>query len=163
MNLTLDLMLVVILGILTWQDFRLRRISVAAILVLAALVITRRLQGVSQTELLNQFLLNIAFIILQLALLSFYWIVRRKPLKSLFDQGLGFGDILFFVIMSLAFSTERFIMFFMAGLILSLLSYGSYLLLSKDKDKSTPLAGLLSFFGLLGILLSYPLHYRIFY
>jgi hypothetical protein len=107
MNLTLDLMLVVILGILTWQDFRLRRISVAAILVLAALVITRRLQGVSQTELLNQFLLNIAFIILQLALLSFYWIVRRKPLKSLFDQGLGFGDILFFVIMSLAFSTQR--------------------------------------------------------
>jgi len=155
MNYILDFFILLILGLLAYQDFRFRQISVAGIVALSCFVIFRRLSAIPLKELEHQFLLNTLFVVVQLSLLALYYLIRNKNLKGLYTGGIGLGDILFFVILCIAFPSSRFVLYFLIGLVLSLISYGSYMLVRKNANKHTPLAGLLAFFWIVQIVYTY--------
>ena len=93
--------------------------------------------------------LNAMLLLLQLTLLSLYFRVFKKQ-ASLINIGLGLGDVLFLVVLAVAFSPINFILFEISTLILALLL--SPVLKNK---KLVPLAGIMAF--------SYALVYVFFY
>jgi hypothetical protein len=86
-------------------------------------------------------LINLIVIATLLAVLWVYSKLIRK--QSLINNGLGLGDILFFVFLSLCFPIVTFIVLFVFSLLFSLLLH----FLIKNKNSVTiPLAGYMSLF-----------------
>jgi hypothetical protein len=154
----INILLLVVLGILACQDFRMRKISVLGILVLCFLAVWKRVTVISWEILCHDSFTNGLFVLIQLLMLSLYFLFRKQTLKSLFSKGIGPGDLLFFAILCIAFPSAQFMLLFLSSLVFSLIAYGIYMLLNKNANKQTPLAGLLALFWMAQIILSGYFH-----
>ena len=63
---------------------------------------------------------------------------------NIINSYMGLGDILFFAVITTAFSPVNFIIFYVAGLLFTLIAYKIYIGLNKAGSKEIPLAGTLS-------------------
>lgn len=84
--------------------------------------------------------MNMIFTII--LLLSVFLYTKFK-LKVAFSEAFGFGDVLFFLAVSLSFSTISFVVLFICALIFSLVLH---LILKKQSKTAVPLAGYMSLF-----------------
>ncbi len=91
----------------------------------------------------NALKMNLGFILILVFIISLY---AKLKLKTTILKTMGFGDLLLFIAVSLAFSTVPFIVIFISALIFSLTVH---LILSKNQKAITvPLAGYMSLFFL---------------
>ncbi len=135
MILTVKLALLVLLIILQYQDFKDRLIS----LWLFPLIIG----GLSYMSWSKNgyiffkvdLLFNISLVIVQLFLLWLYFRLKGKFIVGM----LGFGDVLFFMVLCFGFSTIGFIFFFCFSLLISLIAW---LIINGYKGGCVPLAGI---------------------
>jgi Flp pilus assembly protein protease CpaA len=95
-------------------------------------------------------LVNLGFLLAQYLLLSLYFIVKHKKWINIADQFLGWGDIIFFMVLVVGFSPLHFILLFVSGLLFSILAFVIYKWIALIKQTSVPLAGLFSIY-LLGL------------
>lgn len=141
MNTILLILLVVTLVILFIQDIKHRLVHVGLLILL--LFITLVYWYINNFE-IRLLLFNFAFIIVNLGSLKLYTIMTKKEKTDDLIYGLGLGDILFFIAITPLFSTLNYILFFISGLFVSMLTH---LLVSiKTKNKLIPLAGYLSIY-----------------
>lgn len=126
------------------QDFKHRLISWPLIPLLLLCFLTQGFIKIPMAELLHNTFFNLAFIVLQLLALSIYISLKNKKLVNIVDSYIGLGDILFFAVITTAFSPVNFIIFYIAGLLFTLISYGIYVSLKKSGSKEIPLAGTMS-------------------
>lgn len=138
--------IIALLSVIIYQDFRYRAISAFVLLLLLLLLL---LDNGLQVD--GAF--NLAFIILQLTVLTAYISLKNKRLTNIIDSYLGLGDILFLVVACAAFSTPDFLVFYVAGLVFSLLAFMSYKLVRKNTTAEIPLAGLMSIVMVVQILI----------
>ena len=96
------------------------------------------------TEIWISSLINIAFLVAVLCLLTAYLSVKYKKIIDLTSHFLGLGDILFFLAISCYLSVYNFIFFFIFSLIETCLIWLLYIKISQKKGKYIPLAGFLS-------------------
>jgi hypothetical protein len=132
----------IFLIIIACQDFKSRSVS---LLFLVLFGISSLVHGV----LINGFSvfpgfvgINLLILVFILTFVSLYFILKYRRLVFIFDTHIGWGDIVFFVTLSLLFSPVNFLSFFVFSLILSLL-VAIVMRLSKN-SKNIPLAGLLA-------------------
>jgi hypothetical protein len=109
---------------------------------------------VSENILLKDVLLNIAFVSVQLVLLTVYMSIKNKRLVNIVDTYLGLGDVLFFVVICAAFSTLNFIVFYLVSMIITLTGAIAYNGFRKKKSVDIPLAGAMA--GILIVLMLIP-------
>jgi hypothetical protein len=88
--------------------------------------------------------INLAFLALQLLLVSLYFSARHKSWVNITRQLLGWGDILFLACIACYLSALNFLLFYMVSLIGALLGWLFWQLLVTPKSKQIPLAGLQS-------------------
>jgi NADH:ubiquinone oxidoreductase subunit 6 (subunit J) len=92
---------------------------------------------------------NLIFLLIQLLLLSAYYFLRGKSIKSVLNISIGLGDIILLFILVFAFSKVNFVVFYLTGMIFSLIVWLAIQQFSSQKKDPVPLAGLISFYMIL--------------
>jgi len=90
----------------------------------------------------TQMLMSILFLTVNLLVLFIYVSLKNKRLINIFKTHFGIGDVLFFIAVIPLFSFRNFILFFITGMIVSMVLH--LLLKHKQKKITIPLAGYLS-------------------
>lgn len=139
----IGLHIVLLIGLLfcLYQDLKDRTIHLALFGVI--LVSTLALNYIIGNNWMNA-LYSSLFLGVNLLCLFIYVSIKQKKLVNIFNAHLGLGDVLFFLAIIPLFSLRNFILFFISGMLLSMLFH---LILNKyQKHATIPLAGYLSLF-----------------
>ncbi|WP_203258180.1 hypothetical protein [Hyunsoonleella ulvae] len=142
MLITLNILLIIVLAIILYQDFMMRTIHVS--LPLGVFLIALTVNLISNDFSVYQMLYNLAFITINILGLTLYFSLKHKTLVNPIDSFIGMGDIAFFLAITPLFHLKPFILFFIVGLVFSLMVHGVLLLFKKVK--TIPLAGYLALF-----------------
>ena len=142
--LILNLLIIVILGLIAYQDFRFRAIHWALFFVLFLLCIITGFLSSEIIHFLQGCVFNFMFLLIQFILLLVYYSIKGISMKSVLNVFIGFGDLVFLGCIVFAFSKINFIVFYLTGMIVSLLIWLVSQFFSDNKEKLVPLAGLIS-------------------
>jgi hypothetical protein len=125
----------IVLCLIVFYDFKYRALPICLLIVAIILSILMSVtqNGVNVT--LRNSSLNIIIIGFQLGLTTLYISVKSGNITSIFDSWLGFGDVVFFMVISFSFSPLNFILFIIYS---GLITLG---FCSIFKEKIIPLAG----------------------
>jgi len=89
-------------------------------------------------------LFSMLFLIVNISVLFLYISFKNKKRINIFDKYLGLGDVLFFVTIIPMFSLRNFVLYFILGMIVSMILH---LFFNRfQKHLTIPLAGYLSLF-----------------
>lgn len=132
-----------LLGWITVQDFRERRISLAGLVMLFILGLLFSCLALQWMELIRRIAFNSLFA--GIILVSGTLLVKlRRPGDSV-SSFIGSGDFLFLLSISPLFAFGAFLVFLNTSMIIVLLGYGIYLSFARNRASSTiPLAGALA-------------------
>lgn len=144
MDLALLIILVALLGVLVFQDFKSRAISWFLIPLLIVGFVFYGLQQISIEELITYFGINFLIVALNLLGVTFIVSLKERQLTNILKNYLGLGDVLFFLVLTVVFSPFNFIIFYLGSIFLTALIYGGIMLFSKQKEVLIPLAGAMS-------------------
>ena len=85
--------------------------------------------------------LNLALVLGQLAVVALYFSLRNGKFTNILQGYFGLGDFLFLVAVAGAFFTPAFLIWYLAGLMITLLGVAIWKLVWKPAKLSIPLAG----------------------
>ena len=137
------------LAVLIWiayQDFRYREIPMALFLLIFIFFFIDGQSNMPFLKYLLNVFYNMIFVSVQLVFVYIFYAIRGYGFKSLIADIIGTGDIVFIFILSLAFPWQSFFLYYVGGLLFSLLIWLFFRHLGINKNKFIPLAGLLSIY-----------------
>lgn len=140
-----SLAIVIILGIIVYQDFKFRAVTWVLFPLLATVIVLDNIFVHALPMVVDFYLINFCFISVQLCLIILYFSFKNKRIVKLWDQHLGAGDILFFMILCLFFSPINFLLFYIGSLLLTVVVV-LVLRRSYSSINVIPLAGIQSAF-----------------
>jgi hypothetical protein len=152
MHLAIDLSAIFFLVVTFMQDIKHRQISWWLIPVLAFIILLKALTIIAFKELLYFFIVNFAFFLTQLLLLTVYFSLKNKRYVNIINSYLGIGDILFIIVICMFFSPVNFIFFYIGSLMITLIGILIYKIIKKRKEEEIPLAGAMAFMLAIGLL-----------
>ncbi|MCK5677024.1 MAG: general secretion pathway protein [Flavobacteriaceae bacterium] len=126
---------------ITYQDIKERQVFLWLLVLAGTLMGYLHFQESISLVFLGNILFNFSIVLIIYSSLVFYSFWKLK--KSI-SQTFGLGDLLFFVLLAIGFTTVTFLVLFSFSLIFSLVFYLS--VKSKLKIKTVPLAGLQALF-----------------
>ncbi|UCA57676.1 hypothetical protein LDL78_14525 [Aequorivita sp. F7] len=143
---------------IAYQDFKFRAIHfflVLGLFICALFILWFYLNS------FEEFLYTALFIGVVLFLLWIYIRIKYNHVEKSFVNSIGLGDILFFFAVAPLFSLKNYMLFFISGMVISLIFY----ILFKNKMKTLliPLAGILSCYLFLLIIISFVFDLDLFY
>ena len=144
MERIVDIIGIMTLGILSWQDFRSRQIAWWLLPILAAALFLSSLQKNSASEIGIGFSFNITFLCIQFLFVWIWFSLKQKKLSKIIDTQIGLGDVLFMICIALAFSPANFMVFYTVGMIATLLVTITVKLFKATIKSEIPLAGALA-------------------
>lgn len=158
MNSILHISTVLVLLLIFIQDLKHRAIHILLPVVLFAI-------GLYQfyTAHLDWYSLicNAFFLVLTFAGLYMYLMLKNKKLIANLSGAIGLGDILFFIAVLPFFGLHNYILFFITGLIFSMICFGVFRLYKKSK--MIPLAGLLGLYMIIIKGIDYLIDFDLFF
>lgn len=153
--LILQLMALLCLGFIFYQDMRYRAVYWLCFPFLCFLFLAIKQQQGILAELLAQVFYNLLFLSSQLLLLWVYLSIKNRRAVYMTQQYLGWGDILFLITLSLYLSPANYVLFYVGSLMVII----SFLLVQRKIQTKTnpeiPLAGMQAM--LLLLLISYSM------
>ncbi|UZO80686.1 hypothetical protein NBT05_17305 [Aquimarina sp. ERC-38] len=154
MNVVFQALVVIVLAIITWQDFKMRAIHIGLPIALGIIGILNFYKKGYHTSIL---LYNIIFLGLTFTGLYMYMMIKNKKWNYNLSEVIGLGDILFFMSVLPYFSTYNYILFFITGMVFSIL--GFLLLKFLVQTELVPLAGLLAIYMMLLLMIDQWFNY----
>ncbi len=150
---TTEYIIILFLIIVLYQDLRYRAISWPVFPLLAFTGFVDHTLLSTFMEVMYTSLINLGFLLLILSLSFLYFKFRHVKFKEFSKKYIGTGDLLFFVFLSVIFTSPNFILFFISGLIIILiLSIIIGFFNPEFINKGIPLAGFQAFLVLFTIL-----------
>lgn len=147
------IILLVSLITIAYQDFKFRAIS-WLFLPIVFLMLFYIKYGVGQNTLIKDIAINTLILILIVGCTCIYFVLRRGiSLKGFLNTQLGLGDVLLLAAITPYFDSMSFMIFLLVSQFVILLGYIVIYSLTKNK-KAIPLAGLLSLFMIVVVLLN---------
>lgn len=141
MGLILNILILLLLSIIVYQDFHYRAISWATLPLLLVAFIINSVLSTGFNSFLQSFLFNTGFIVFQLVAVTAYFSMKNRAITNITSKYIGWGDILFFTVAAAAFSPVNFIVFYLLSLISTLIIAVAYRLIKRDSATTIPLAG----------------------
>ncbi len=147
--LFLKILLILVCGLVAFQDFRKREVSWILFPIIGLLLGSLYL-NVTSFEEYYLFVLTNTLLVSGILLILFLY-TKHIAQKGFLNVSFGLGDLLFFYAFALGFPTLTFIVLFASSILFSLVVF----LFSKTntKKETIPLAGLMGFF-LIGVFLA---------
>ncbi|PTX64081.1 type IV leader peptidase family protein [Kordia periserrulae] len=142
MKTILIILLLLLFGIISIQDFKYRAIH--AYLLLGIAVVSVLINLLEPLLTLYEMLKSMAFLTCTSVGFMIYQTIKNKQLENPIDTSIGLGDILFFIAITPLFQIHNYIVFFISGLLISILLFVATKNLRKQP--TIPLAGYLSLF-----------------
>ena len=102
---------------------------------------------------------NVCFILINIFGVIIYFSIKERRFVNPIDSMIGLGDIVFFIALTPLFKLKEFILFFISGLIFSLILYLTFNLFKKIE--TIPLAGFMSLFMIIYLFLKFVLRLNI--
>ena len=143
MDIFLETLIIALLLLVFIQDMRLRAIHIALPLVIALVGLYLFFQNGFDEEIL---LYSTLFLATTFFGLYLYLVVKNRKLISPFKT-IGKGDFLFFIAVIPYFSTTNYMLYFITGMLFSIIAF--LFIKTISKTDLVPLAGLLAFYMLL--------------
>lgn len=163
MLIFLNIFIIFLLFIIAVQDFKTQKISwIAFPFLLTALILKTYYLNIVGFWISS--ILNLGFILINIILVQFYFMIKLKRYQPVIKHQMGLGDLLLFITLSFGLESISFVVFFVVSLIFSLLLF---LLLHKKRkallQERIPLAGILGInyiivLVVLELLLNHPLN-----
>lgn len=136
------------LGLITYQDFKIREVSLVLFLGLAVLGGSMHYR----VQYFDFFILNLIINCCSLVfLIGILFLYAKFAMNVKLKEAIGLGDLLFFMVLALSFPTFSFMFLLVLSFVFSLLLF--LVLKPKLKNKTVPLAGLQALF--LGLVISF--------
>jgi len=138
----LYIFLTIVLIVVIYQDLKNRAIHISLPIVIFAVALV-----INNSEALLDFktiVLNVSFILVNIIGLFAYASIKAKTFVNPINKSIGIGDIAFFFCITPLFNLRTFIIFFILGLIFSLVVHAIFK--AFKKTDTIPLAGYLSLF-----------------
>jgi hypothetical protein len=155
MVLSLDIVAIVFLVIILFQDFKFRKISWILLPFLLIVFALKSFLLLDAAEAGILCMKNFGFLLIQfLALFVFYLLKERKPV-NLINSKIGLGDVLFFIAICPSMSLLNFLFYCLIGIIGTIAGYLLVRLFSPNASTEVPFAGSLSFTLMLFIFAHY--------
>lgn len=154
MELVLNIIIVLLLITLIYQDFKYRSVwwLIFPILIISQSFLSYLLIG--WEELCWNTSVNLMLLALQFLVLTLYFSFRNAKWTNIINKYIGIGDVFFFIFLSLAFSPFNFLLFFVLSLLIMLLTYS--LTIKKNLKKyKIPLLGGMAIIYLLTLCVEY--------
>lgn len=152
---TMDYLIIGMLAFVSFQDFKYRAVSVIVFPVLFIIAVFRGIQLLGWQNLSMLFIFNLAFLFFQWLCLTLYFSVKEKKLTDITKRYIGWGDVLFMLILCLFFSFINFIVFYTFALLTIISTFICYKLFAKNNNKEIPLAGSIALLLLLCLVSNY--------
>lgn len=141
MNLLLEILFIVTLGFLFYQDIKERKVSVWILMIGIFLGGLIHFSKQPIIVFLSNVGINFVFVSLIFGVL---WLYAKLKLKKRIFEVFGLGDLLFFILLAMSLPILSFLILFVFSLIFSLVVF--MLLKINWKEPTVPLAGLQSLF-----------------
>lgn len=141
MFILIKIILIFVLFGITYQDIKERQVFLWLLILAGTLMGYLHFQESISLLFLGNILFNFSIVFILYSSLVFYSFWKLK--KSI-SQTFGLGDLLFFAVLAIGFTTVTFLVLFTFSLLFSLVFYLS--IKSKLKIKTVPLAGLQALF-----------------
>ena len=154
----LDIIIILVLLSIVWQDFKSYVLYWFIPPVLIVLFFLRSWQMTGLNLEIQYIGINLLFVVLQVSIVYMYYVLKNRKLIPMIDKYIGWGDILFLVCLSFAFSPLNFIFFYIISLIIILIIYGSWYMFNGSLRK-IPLAGMQALLLLISIISGNLLHF----
>ena len=151
----IKLLLLAVLILIAYQDFKYREIHWALFLVIAVFFFIDGQTNMPFNKYLLNTLYNMIFVLLQFVFVYVFYLIRGHSFKSLFTNIIGVGDCLLISILTLAFSWHGFLLYYIGGLFFTLLIWLFVKNLKMANNKLIPFAGLLSIYCVLLVILEF--------
>jgi hypothetical protein len=146
--------LVISSGVILFQDFKERQVSLWVLMLFGATTITSVIYFRDVNTILVNGLGTIIYGLFIWLMLKLYLYLKFKKNKAIINHQLGMADVLVVFFIGISFNTIGMIFFFCFGFVFSLVAFLIYSMLKKDSDtQSIPLAGLLVFFYVISIII----------
>jgi hypothetical protein len=135
--------IVVLLGLFgcVYQDVKERTIHV---LWFAVIFVATSLINYLLTNDWIDSLYSLLFLAVNISVLFVYVSIKNKRITNIFETHLGLGDVFFFIAIIPLFSVRNFILFFITGMLVSMVLHLAFN--TFQKHLTIPLAGYLSLF-----------------
>lgn len=138
MNYILYPAILVILGLVAYQDFKHREVLLWLFVLFMAESIAFVYFNFPGSFPFVSTLVNVAIVIFQIVTITVFYSLRNKKFTSIINSKIGMGDLVFLVNLCVWFSPFNFTCFIVVSMIAGILLY---LILKKD---NIPLAGVMS-------------------
>ncbi len=135
---------VVLLIIILIQDLQKRSVSWILLVALFIVLTMHRSNEEGIRQLVWPFLINSLIISFQLVLVKLWCLIKDCSSKKLLNKVIGLGDILFLYCITVFLTPLNYLLYSITGLILSLIIWSLLIGLKIAKERTVPLAGLLS-------------------
>lgn len=140
------------------QDLKERKVYLGLLLLTGGIMGFLHFYNSVNTVFVGSIGINIMVIFVIISILYFY---SSLKLKKPINNSLGLGDVFFFLVFAVGFSTESFLILFTFSLIFSLIFYLA--VKSRMNYKSVPLAGLQALFISLIFVINWMFNFVNFY
>ena len=145
----LTLFLIVVLIFVFFQDLKNRTIHVG--LPIAVFLLSVFINYLSRDLELKFIAYNMAFILINIIGLVLYFSFKNKRFINPIDRFIGLGDLVFFLAITPLFHLKVFMLFFIFGLLFSLLIHMVFVFFKQKK--TIPLAGYFSLFFIINVII----------
>lgn len=157
----LDGAIITVLLLISFQDLRSRSVYWFWFPILLGLFLSadileehRSFSAIGQTS-----VVNCIFLVLQFLLLSLYFSVKNRRWVNIMTDLLGWGDVLLLLCIAFYLPVLNFLFFYIASLVVVLVIWFFWQVVSKGENKHIPLAGLQAMmFGLFLLACRFLLH-----
>lgn len=135
---------IAVLLIIVFQDFKSREISWFLIPLLAIGFWLKALQQMNWNELIIYTGVNLLMVFVNLLCVAVIISIRQRKWTNIINTYLGLGDILFFAVLTVAFSPFNFVLFYLGSISIISLYYGIEVIRKRNTRLLIPLAGAMS-------------------
>jgi len=149
----------IIIGLLTiivYQDFRHRALSVSVLIAALLIVITNNLVVNGWEHALLYAGVNLLLIAIQMIGITLYFSIKRRGFTNIINTYLGSGDLWFYGILTCSFSPLNFMLFNLMACMVILVIY-AFTRFNKGGSGTIPLAGCLALAMVLVLMMSFVL------
>jgi hypothetical protein len=137
-SLILHILLMVLLIAIAWQDYKYRGVSWFIFPLLLSIAVFDLWICNKLAFFLPLLGINISFILMLLFSVTVYFSIKNRKAVNIADTYLGWGDILFFVLLGVMLSPLNFMLFLVTSLLLILILVSVY----RKIAQNIPLAGI---------------------
>ncbi|MBP7222219.1 MAG: hypothetical protein KBA50_03120 [Sedimentibacter sp.] len=142
----LKILVILLMAILFYEDIRHRSISI--LWIAAALLGVLALSHIESRLNLINIILNLAFVMVQVAFISLYLLLKGKQIKNIFKDYIGLGDVAFWIIPVFYLDPIIYVFYVLLCYLSALIIFGT-VMAAKKKSITIPLAGSMALvFGL---------------